>query len=156
MELRFRLNGRDVHLDTDGGRDLLWVLRTDLALTGTKYGCGAGHCGACTVLVNGHPVRSCMEPVSGVADAEVTTIEGLATDGRLHPLQEAFIEHGALQCGFCTPGIIVTAHALLATTPHPTREQIVHALEDSLCRCGTHRRIILAVEAAAARNGGEG
>lgn len=154
MELDFRLNGRAVHLAVDGGRDLLWLLRTDLGLTGAKYGCGSGYCGSCTVLLNGRAVRSCMVTAGSIDGADITTIEGLAQNGRLHPLQEAFVEHGALQCGFCTPGIILTAHALLARTPRPTRAQIMEALEDSLCRCGAHRRILLAVESAAARIGG--
>jgi aerobic-type carbon monoxide dehydrogenase small subunit (CoxS/CutS family) len=154
MELEFRLNGRDVQLDVDGDRELLWVLRTDLGLTGTKYGCGSAYCGSCTVLLNGRAVRSCTVPVSSIDGGDVVTIEGLARDGRLHPLQQAFVDHGALQCGFCTPGMILTAHGLLARTPRPTRAQIVEALEDSLCRCGAHRRILLAVEAVAALNGG--
>jgi aerobic-type carbon monoxide dehydrogenase small subunit (CoxS/CutS family) len=154
MEIDFRLNGRKVRLDVERDRGLLWLLRTDLGLTGTKYGCGSGYCGSCTVLLNGRAVRSCMVSAASIDGADVTTIEGLAQDGRLHPLQEAFVEHGALQCGFCTPGMILTAHALLARTPRPTRTQIMEELEDSLCRCGAHRRILLAVESAAARNGG--
>jgi aerobic-type carbon monoxide dehydrogenase small subunit (CoxS/CutS family) len=153
VELAFRLNGRAVRIEVDGDRELLWVLRNDLGLTGAKYGCGSGYCGSCTILVNGRPVRTCMEPASSIAGADVLTIEGLAANGRLAPLQQAFVEHGALQCGFCTPGMILTAHALLGETPNPTREQIVEALDENLCRCGAHRRIIMAVEAAA-RNGG--
>lgn len=151
--LEFRLNGRTVQLDVDDGRKLLWVLRTELALTGTKYGCGAGDCGACTVLLNGAPMRSCVVPVRAVEGAEVTTIEGLAPEGALHPLQEAFAEHGALQCGFCTPGMLLTAHALLAQTPQPTQAQVIAALDANLCRCGAHRRILKAVAAAAAAGG---
>jgi aerobic-type carbon monoxide dehydrogenase small subunit (CoxS/CutS family) len=153
VELAFRLNGRAVRIEVDGDRELLWVLRNDLGLTGAKYGCGSGYCGSCTILVNGRPVRTCMEPASSIAGADVLTIEGLAANGRLAPLQQAFVEHGALQCGFCTPGMILTAHALLGETPNPTREQIVEALDENLCRCGAHRRIIMAIEAAA-RNGG--
>jgi aerobic-type carbon monoxide dehydrogenase small subunit (CoxS/CutS family) len=152
-ELEFRLNGRTVRVDVDGGRKLLWVLRTELALTGTKYGCGAGDCGACTVLLNGAPVRSCLVQVRAVEGADVTTIEGLAQDGVLHPLQEAFAEHGALQCGFCTPGMLLSAHALLANTPQPSQAQVIAALDANLCRCGAHRRILKAVEAAAAAGG---
>lgn len=154
MEITFRLNGRPVRLNVDGERHLLWVLRTDLELTGTKYGCGASHCGACTVLVNGKAVRACRMPVSAVAGADVTTIEGLAQNGKLQPIQEAFIEHGALQCGFCTPGMILTAHALLTQHPHPTRDQIIEGMDRNLCRCGAHVRIIRAIEAASARMAG--
>ena len=156
VPLQFRLNGQPVRVDIDGDRKLLWVLRHDLGVTGTKYGCGAGDCGACTVLLNGEPVRSCLVPASSVDGAEVTTIEGLAVNGKLDPLQQAFVDHGALQCGFCTPGMLLTAHALLAQTPHPTRAQIVAGMDRSLCRCGAHRRIIQAIEAAAtARAGGQ-
>jgi aerobic-type carbon monoxide dehydrogenase small subunit (CoxS/CutS family) len=155
MELEFRLNGRPVRIEADGNRRLLWLLRVDLGLTGTKYGCGSGYCGTCTVLLDGQPVRSCTLPVRGIAEADVVTIEGLGLDGELHPIQQAFVDHGALQCGFCTPGMILTAHALLAATPHPTREQIAAALEENLCRCGAHRRILRAVAAAAGTTGGE-
>jgi nicotinate dehydrogenase subunit A len=154
MEIEFRLNDRTVRLDTDGDRLLLWLLRTDLELTGTKYGCGAGYCGACVVLLDGRPVRACMLAVREVAGRAVTTIEGLARDGALHPLQQAFAENGAAQCGFCTPGMILSAHALLAATPNPTREQVIAGLDRNLCRCGAHRRILRAVEAAARTNGG--
>jgi len=152
--LQFRLNGQPVRVDIDGDRKLLWVLRHDLGVTGTKYGCGAGDCGACTVLLNGEAVRSCLVPASAVDGAEVTTIEGLAVNGKLDPLQQAFMDHGALQCGYCTPGMLLTAHALLAQTPHPTRAQIVAGMERNLCRCGAHRRIIQAIEAAAAARAG--
>lgn len=154
MDIQFRLNGRPVRLNVDGDRLLLWVLRTDLELTGTKYGCGESHCGACTVLVNGKATRACRLPVSAVAGAEIITIEGLARNGKLHPIQEAFIEHGALQCGFCTPGMILAAHALLARHPHPTRDQIIEGMDRNLCRCGAHVRIIRAIEAASARMAG--
>jgi nicotinate dehydrogenase subunit A len=154
MEIEFRLNDRTVRLDTDGDRLLLWLLRTDLELTGTKYGCGAGYCGACVVLLDGRPVRACMLAVRDVAGRAVTTIEGLARDGALHPLQQAFADHGAAQCGFCTPGMILSAHALLAATPNPTREQVIAGLDRNLCRCGAHRRILRAVEVAARTNGG--
>src|SRR3974377_1095025 len=118
--IAFKLNDKPVRLNLDGERVLLWVLRTDLGLTGTKFGCGEGHCGSCTVLVNKIPVRSCLLKVKSVADKEVVTIEGLAKEGNLHPLQKAFIEHDALQCAFCTPGMILTGAALLAGNPHPT------------------------------------
>lgn len=149
--IAFTLNGKPVRLEVDGERKLLWVLRGDLGLTGTKAGCGAGLCGSCTVVVDGEAVRSCRLPVSAVRDRQVTTIEGLARDGKLHPLQEAFAEHGALQCGFCTPGMIMTAHAMLLKNPRLTRAEIAAGLEDNLCRCGAHRRILLAVEAAAGK-----
>jgi len=152
--IRFRLNGKPVELETDGERSLLWVLRTDLGLTGTKYGCGEGICGSCTVVVNGDAVRSCAVPLSSVAGAEVTTIEGLARDGELHPLQQAFVEHGGFQCGYCTPGMILTAFAMLRANPKATRAQIAEGLEDNLCRCGAHRRILAAVEDVARDTGG--
>jgi len=148
--ISFKLNDQDVRLSVDGNRPLLWVLRTDLGLTGTKYGCGEGHCGACTVLLDGVAVRSCLQKVKDVKDKEVVTIEGLEKAGKLHPVQKAFLEHDALQCGFCTPGMVLTAVALLRTNPKPTREQIIRGLEQNLCRCGAHTRIIDAIQAAAA------
>ena len=151
VTIRFRLNGRDTTLETDGNRSLLWVLRTDLGLTGAKFGCGIAQCGACTVLVNGNPVRSCQTSVSGIQGADVTTIEGLATGDLLHPLQEEFIEHGGFQCGYCTSGMLLEAYSLLRKNPHPTRAEILSGLEQNLCRCGAHKRIVEAVEAAAAR-----
>jgi carbon-monoxide dehydrogenase small subunit len=147
--IRFRLNGRPATLGGDADRKLLWVLRTDLGLTGTKYGCGAAHCGACTVLVDGEAVRSCTCPVSQVKGRSVTTIEGLAADGVLHPLQEAFIRHDALQCGFCTPGMILTACALLVQGGRPSRDEIIDAMDDNLCRCGGYQRVVRAIEEAA-------
>src|SRR5512144_2503042 len=123
--LSFTLNGRPVELATDDERLLLWVLRYDLGLTGTKYGCGEGLCGACTVLVAGRAVRSCTTTLKAVAGKEIVTIEGLARDGKLHPLQQAFVDHGALQCGYCTPGMLLSAHALLRANPAPSREAIV-------------------------------
>lgn len=146
--IRFTLNGKPTTLNTDASRTLLWVLRTDLEMTGTKYGCGEGLCGACTVIVDGHAVRSCVTDLSSVQGKQVTTIEGLAHDGKLHPLQQAFHEHGGYQCGYCTPGMIMNAHGLLHEHPKPTREQIVQGMEGNLCRCGAHRRIILAIETA--------
>jgi aerobic-type carbon monoxide dehydrogenase small subunit (CoxS/CutS family) len=149
--IRFRLNGRDTTIETDGTRQLLWLLRTDLELTGAKFGCGIAQCGACTVLVNGNPVRSCLTPVSLVQGAEVITIEGLARGDELHPLQEEFADRGGFQCGYCTPGMILEAYSLLQKNPHPTRSQIVSGMNGNLCRCGAHKRIVEAIEAAAAR-----
>ncbi|MDH4257749.1 MAG: (2Fe-2S)-binding protein [Candidatus Aminicenantes bacterium] len=147
--IRFKLNGQSKSLTVDRKRMLLWVLRTDFNLTGAKYGCGEGFCGACTVLVNNEAVRSCQFPVEDIDGKEVTTIEGLTKNGNLHPLQEAFVKHDALQCGFCTPGMILNAYSLLLKTPSPTRKDIIDGMEDNLCRCGAHTRIIQAVQAAA-------
>jgi len=152
--IRFRLNGTPVTLETDEDRTLLWVLRTECDLTGTKYGCGEGQCGACTVLVNNTAVRSCVTLVKDVQDAEVLTIEGLEREGMLHPLQEAFIARGGFQCGYCTPGMIMNAYGLLQHTPRPSREEILAAMEDNLCRCGAHQRIVAAIEEVA-QTGGE-
>ena len=147
--IRFELNGRPVSLEIDPERMLLWILRDELGLTGTKYGCGEGICGACTVLVDGEAVRSCQYPMKDVRTKKVTTIEGLAVDGRLHPLQEAFVRHNVMQCGFCTSGMIISAHGLLRKNPQPTREEIIQSMEDNLCRCGGYVRIIQAIETAA-------
>ena len=147
----FRLNHEPVQLTVDKERPLLWVLRSDLGLTGTKYGCGIGACGSCTVLVNREPLRSCQMQVTDVAGKEVLTIEGLARNGTLHPLQRAFIDHGAIQCGFCTPGMVLSAYGLLLRKPSPTEKEIIEGLEDNLCRCGTHRRVVRAVQSAAKR-----
>ena len=149
--ISFRLNGKPVSIDAGGDRKLLWVLRTDLGLTGTKYGCGENHCGACAVIVNNEAVRSCQLPLEDVAGAEVITIEGLSSNGKLHPLQQAFVDNDALQCGFCTPGMIINAYGLLLKNPSPTREQILNGMEDNLCRCGAHERIVRAVQAAAGK-----
>jgi len=151
----FKLNHQPVQLKVDPTRTLLWVLRTDLGLTGTKYGCGESHCGSCTVLVNQRAMRSCSLTAKDVEHKEVITIEGLAQDGQLHPVQEAFMAHDALQCGFCTPGMILTAVSLLHSNPQPTREQVIRGMEDNFCRCGAHTRIIDAIQtAAAAMKGG--
>jgi aerobic-type carbon monoxide dehydrogenase small subunit (CoxS/CutS family) len=147
--IAFKLNGAPVRVSADGERKLLWVLRTELGLTGTKFGCGEAHCGACTVLRDGAAIRACMTPLRSVQGREVTTIEGLAHGEALHPLQAAFVEHDALQCGFCTPGMILGAAALLRKTPRPTREQIVAGMNHHLCRCGAYTRIIDAIAAAA-------
>jgi carbon-monoxide dehydrogenase small subunit len=146
--ISFRLNGKPTRITADDQRMLLWVLRSDLGLTGTKFGCGEGLCGACTVLVDGEAVRSCATPVKEVAGKQVMTIEGLG-ESRLHAVQRAFLEHHAFQCGFCTPGMILTAYALLQKTPHPTRDQIIRHMDDNLCRCGAHVRIVAAIQEAA-------
>jgi aerobic-type carbon monoxide dehydrogenase small subunit (CoxS/CutS family) len=151
--ISFTLNGRPASVKTDDERSLLWVLRGDLGLTGTKFGCGEGLCGACTVLVEDEPVRSCTTPVKAVAGKQVLTIEGVGANG-LAAIQQAFLEHHAFQCGYCTPGMILSAVALLRKTPHPTREQIARHLEDNLCRCGAHGRILDAVEQASSRKAG--
>jgi aerobic-type carbon monoxide dehydrogenase small subunit (CoxS/CutS family) len=143
------VNQTRYRLVVDPGRMLLWVLRDELDLTGTKYGCGEGECGACTVLIDGAAIRSCMTRVSAVAGKQITTIEGLAQDGKLHPLQEAFIHAEALQCGYCTPGMILSSVALLKKTPQPTEPEIRTSLEGNVCRCGTYPRIIVAVRNAA-------
>jgi aerobic-type carbon monoxide dehydrogenase small subunit (CoxS/CutS family) len=147
--IRFTLNGKKTEVRIDPVRTLLWVLRDHFGLTGTKFGCGMGFCGSCTVLIDKEPQRSCMLPVSDVAGKEVITIEGLEKDNMLHPLQKAFIEHDALQCGYCTPGMILTATGLLMKNPSPSRQEIIDGLEDNLCRCGSHIRILDAVETAA-------
>jgi aerobic-type carbon monoxide dehydrogenase small subunit (CoxS/CutS family) len=149
-KLSFTLNGKPVEIDVDGSRKLLWILRTELGVTGTKFGCGQGSCGACTVLVDNKAVRSCMASAKSVAGKNVVTIEGLEGKNGLHPLQQAFIESNALQCGYCTPGMIMQAYALLTENPKPTRDDIIKGLDKNLCRCGAHVRIIDAVEAAAA------
>ena len=148
QKIRFKLNGKNTEIITDPNQTLLWVLRNQLGLTGTKYGCGTGFCGACTVLINKEATRSCMLPVSDIQGTEVITIEGLARGGKLHPLQQAFIDHDALQCGYCTPGMIMTAAAMIMKNPSLTRQQIIEGLEENLCRCGAHTRIIDAVETA--------
>jgi len=147
--ISFKLNDKSVSITTDPGRPLLWVLRSDFGLTGTKYGCGKGLCGACTVMLGDRAVRSCIIPVRTVEDKEVMTIEGLAKNGQLHPLQKAFAKHDALQCGFCTPGMILNAYGLLLRNPEPTSEEIINGMEGNLCRCGAHVRIIRAIETAA-------
>lgn len=147
--IRFKLNHQPVSIDVEGDRMLLWVLRTDLGVTGPKYGCGEALCGACTVLVDNQAVLSCQTPVREVNGAEVLTIEGLEKDGALHPLQKAFIKHDALQCGYCTPGMILKAYSLLSAKPGMSREEIIKAMDENLCRCGAHSRIIQAIETAA-------
>jgi aerobic-type carbon monoxide dehydrogenase small subunit (CoxS/CutS family) len=148
--IHFKLNSRPVTVTTDGERALLWVLRTDLGLTGSKFGCGQNQCGACTVIINKETVRSCQYPVKNVAGKEVITIEGLALNGKLHPLQKAFIKCGAIQCGFCTPGMILQSYGLLLKNARPSPAQIVAHMDQNLCRCGAHTRIIEAIQKAAA------
>ena len=146
---RFRLNGKPVTAQGEEDRVLLWALRTDFGLTGAKYGCGIGECGACTVLVDGQAALGCQTPLSAVEGHDVVTIEGLAPAGKLHPVQEAFAAHGALQCGYCTPGMILTACALLSRDAQPSRDAIAKAMEGNLCRCGAHLRILAAIQSAA-------
>lgn len=146
--IQFKLNGKPTRLRVDANRTLLWVLRTDFALTGTKYGCGEGLCGACTVMLDKEAIRSCQLRMQDVAGKEVTTIEGLAQNDKLHPLQQAFMEHDALQCGFCTPGMILNAHGLLLKNPRPSAAEIIAGMDDNLCRCGAHQRIVQAIQSA--------
>jgi aerobic-type carbon monoxide dehydrogenase small subunit (CoxS/CutS family) len=142
------VNGIRHQVDASPDRTLLTVLRDELELTGTKYGCGEGQCGACTVLIAGFPARACQTRAGAINGKAITTIEGLAKNGRLHPLQEAFLEKQAMQCGYCTPGMILSGTALLAKTPNPSREEIVTAMQGNVCRCGTYPRIVAAVQAA--------
>ncbi len=151
--ISFTLNGKPTRVTADEDRTLLSVLRYDLGLTGTKFGCGAGLCGACTVIVDKEAVRSCSTRIGAVAGKQVLTIEGLSRQGRLHPLQEAFLNHHAFQCGYCTSGMILNAYALLLKTPRPTEAQILTAMEDNLCRCGSHLRIVEAIQEAAQKGG---
>jgi carbon-monoxide dehydrogenase small subunit len=150
----FTLNGKPVQVASDRDRMLVWVLRQELGLTGTKVGCGAGLCGACTVLVDLEPVPSCSTPLGDVAGKAVLTIEGLAQGTALNPVQRAFVEHNAFQCGFCTPGMILAAYALLKKKPTATRAEIIERLDGNLCRCGAHMRILDAVAAAGKEMGG--
>jgi aerobic-type carbon monoxide dehydrogenase small subunit (CoxS/CutS family) len=143
------INGKSVQIDADPERTLLSVLRDDLELTGAKYGCGEGECGACTVFLDGVPVRSCRRTVASVGEKKIVTIEGLAQNGKLHPVQKAFIEADAMQCAYCTCGMIMSAVALLRKTPKPSREQIITAMDGNICRCCAYPRIIKAIELAA-------
>jgi aerobic-type carbon monoxide dehydrogenase small subunit (CoxS/CutS family) len=152
--IEFQLNGKDVRLEVDGDRKLLWVLRSDLNLPGTKYGCGKGLCGACTVLIDGEASRSCQIPIREIGEKKVQTIEGLAQGDKLHPLQKAFLRHNAFQCGFCTPGMILNAYRLLRAKPHPSEAEIIQAMDHNLCRCGAHPRIVQAIQTAAREMGG--
>lgn len=148
QSISFKLNSKSVSVEVNGEESLLTVLRTYLDKTGTKYGCGLGDCGACTVLMDKEVIRSCMIAVEDVAGTEILTIEGLSSNGSLHPIQKSFMEHDALQCGFCTPGMIMNAYGLLIRNPNPTRENIISAMEENLCRCGSYNRIIDAIQTA--------
>ena len=149
MSFNMNINGKVHETDVDGDMPLLWFLRDTLELTGTKYGCGKALYGACTVIINDRAVQSCMTTIRSVKGKNVITIEGLAKNGKLHPIQKAFVKHDALQCGFCTPGMILNAYSLLLRNPEPTREEIIEGMEYDLCRCGAHIRIIRAIESAA-------
>ena len=143
------VNGVQHSVHADGDVPLLSVLRDDLGLTGTKFGCGEGQCGACTVHVDGVPIRSCRTPVGAIGPQRITTIEGLGKDGRLHPLQQAFLDAGAMQCAYCTPGMIMSGVVLLAKNPHPTDDEIVRFMDGNICRCGVYPRILDAIKRAA-------
>jgi aerobic-type carbon monoxide dehydrogenase small subunit (CoxS/CutS family) len=143
------VNGSKRTIEADAERSLLSVLRDDLDLTGCKYGCGEGRCGACTVLIDGRPTRSCTTPVAAVRGKKIRTIEGLAMGEKLHPLQEALLQAGAMQCGYCTPGMILSALGLLTREAEPSRNQIFRAMQGNICRCGTYNRIAAAIEQAA-------
>jgi aerobic-type carbon monoxide dehydrogenase small subunit (CoxS/CutS family) len=150
-----RVNGEKHRLDTDPTRPLLSVLRDDLDLTGCKYGCGEGRCGACTVVIDGKAKRSCVTELGHCGDRSITTVEGLERDGKLHPVQQAFLDAGSMQCGYCTPGMIMSSVALLDSNPEPTADDVVRALAGNVCRCGTYARILVAVrKAATALKGG--
>ena len=153
--VKLTVNGKQSQVAASPDQPLLWVLREDLQLTGTKYGCGEGQCGACTVLLDGKAVRSCVTPLSAAAGKKVTTIEGLAGNGSLHPVQQAFLREEALQCGYCTSGMVLSAVALLSMNQNPSDTQIMQAMNGNVCRCGTYPRILAAVRGAAhnARNG---
>jgi aerobic-type carbon monoxide dehydrogenase small subunit (CoxS/CutS family) len=157
MSLTLSINGAEHQVDVPSDTKLLYVLRENLGLTGTKYGCGEGMCGACTVLLDGKPARSCQAPLSVVAGKKITTIEGLEQNGKLHPVQEAFLKVEAFQCAYCTSGMIMAALGLLSKNPKPTDEQIISGMEGNVCRCGTHPRIVEAVrQAASAQKGSTG
>ena len=149
--VQFELNGSPVTVEVHEDEPLLWALRDRLGLTGTKFGCGSGFCGSCTVIMNGEAVRSCTIPAADAAGSKVLTIEGLSENGSLHPLQEEFVKLDALQCGYCTPGMIMNAYGLLLNNHEPTREEVVIAMDDNYCRCGAHGRIIEAIQNAGKR-----
>ena len=146
--MNLNINGKEISVDAASDKMLLWVLREDLDLTGAKYGCGEGQCGACTVLVDGLATRSCVLPVKSAAGKKITTIEGLETNGQLHPVQQAFLEKGAFQCGYCTPGMVMSAVSLLSKNPKPSETEIKRAMNGNICRCGTYPRIVQAVRLA--------
>jgi aerobic-type carbon monoxide dehydrogenase small subunit (CoxS/CutS family) len=152
---QLHVNGKDVSLDVDGERTILSVLRDDLELTGTKYGCGEGQCGACTVLLDGVPARSCSSTVGRVGTRKITTIEGLEQSGRLHPLQQAFLDAGAMQCAYCTSGMIMSGYALLKKNPDPSEDENSRSMNGNICRCGAYQRVLAAIkQGAAALRGG--
>jgi nicotinate dehydrogenase subunit A len=153
MAINLKVNGATRSVNAEPDTPLLYILRNDFELNGAKYGCGLSQCGACTVLINGVATRSCVTPISRVAESEITTIEGLGTTAKLHPIQQAFIDEQAAQCGYCTSGMIVAARALLAGNPRPTEAQVREGLADNLCRCGSHNRVVRAVLRAAQANG---
>lgn len=148
--LSLRVNGKGYEVRAEPDALLLWVLREQLDLTGTKYGCGEGQCGACTVLIDGRAHRSCMTPIATLAGKAIVTIEGLATEERLHPVQQAFLDEGAMQCAYCTPGMIMSAVSLLNNKPNPSEAEIVQGMQGNICRCGTHPRIVAAIRKASA------
>lgn len=152
-DFRLNVNGKDVRVSADGEESLLSVLRNRLELTGTKYGCGEGECGACTVLMDGEPRRSCQTHVGSASGVRITTIEGLERDGALSAVQQAFLDEEALQCGYCTPGMIISATALLREHPKPTDEQIIDFMKGNICRCGTYPRIVAAIHRASQQDG---
>ena len=154
-KVKFELNGKQVEANPEQNETLLWTLRTQFNLTGTKYGCGEGYCGSCTVLIDGEPARSCVTSLEDVEGAKVVTIEGLADGEKLHPVQQAFVENDALQCGYCTPRMILNAVSLLKKNPEPTRKEIINGMDGNLCRCGAHTRIIMAIESASKMMKGE-
>jgi len=152
-ELDLRINGQRHQVSVADDEMLLWVLRERLNLTGTKYGCGEGQCGACTVLVDGHPRRSCRMPASEAANKQIATIEGLEHEGNLHPVQQAFLDEEAFQCAYCTSGMIMSAVGLLSANPKPTDQDIIDRLNGNICRCGTYQRIVAAIHRAAGQGG---
>lgn len=151
--LELQINGKKHRVEAEPDTSLLTVLRDDLDLTGAKYGCGEGQCGACTVLIDGQAARSCVTQVGGAVGRQITTVEGLERDGRLHPVQQAFIDAGAMQCGYCIPGMIMSAAGLLKKNPRPSEQEVLRAMEGNVCRCGTHPRIAEAIRRAAMSGG---
>jgi len=147
--IRFKLNGKDTSITVDPKLTLLWVLRNQFDLTGSKFGCGIGSCGACTVIMNNEATRSCIYTIGEAEGSTIITIEGLRKNGELHPVQKAFMNNDALQCGYCTPGMIMNAYGLLLKNPEPTREEILYGMEENLCRCSAYFRIVKAIQAAA-------
>jgi len=147
--IHFELNSNPTEISTDPNNLLMWVLRNELGLTGTKFGCGISVCGSCTVILDNEPVQSCIIPIRDVAGKKVLTIEGLSKNGTPHPIQKAFMTNDALQCGYCTPGMIMNAYGLLLKNPEPSKQEIIDGMEDNLCRCGTYGRIVQAIQQAA-------